>query len=271
MTNARLAERLDCDPKWIREVTGIEERRLAGPARDSRQHGRRSRPAVSGARRGRGQEVGMLLAASGSAERGNSPDPPAKSRSLWVSERRPPSICPSPARAACSACRWPAGLHPRYGAVLVVAAEKMSAIALREPLDRNVSILFGDGAGACLIGPIGGRLRVIDSVLHSDGAFAADLQLEPAGRLEMNGRSVIMQASRKIPGCIAEVLGRNGVKAAQVEAFLMHQANQNLIDRVARLELDAARFSNIRRYGNTSSASMLIARRVVVDGPTAGA
>ena len=77
----------------------------------------------------------------------------------------------------------------------------------------------------------------------------------------MNGRSVIMQASRKIPGAIAELLERNRKSAAAIKIFLMHQANQNLINGVARaLSVQADMFySNIRRYGNTSSASMLIA------------
>jgi 3-oxoacyl-[acyl-carrier-protein] synthase-3 len=70
-----------------------------------------------------------------------------------------------------------------------------------------------------------------------------------------------MQASRKVPSAINEVLQRNRVEPGSVQAFLMHQANQNLIDRVARaVGVPAESFySNIRRYGNTSSASMLIA------------
>ena len=101
----------------------------------------------------------------------------------------------------------------------------------------------------------------MDAVLHSDGAFAEDLRLEFEAPLSMNGRSVIMQASRKIPGAISELLQKNSKAAASIEIFLMHQANQNLIDRVARaLEVEPQKFySNIRRYGNTSSASMLIA------------
>ena len=81
------------------------------------------------------------------------------------------------------------------------------------------------------------------------------------GPLEMNGRAVILQASRKIPRAIGELLERHHIAAGDVEAFVMHQANQNLIDGVARaLGVPAARFySNIRRYGNTSAASMLIA------------
>jgi 3-oxoacyl-[acyl-carrier-protein] synthase-3 len=77
----------------------------------------------------------------------------------------------------------------------------------------------------------------------------------------MNGRAVIMQASRKIPRAIADVLERRHIAAGDVDTFLMHQANQNLIDGVARaLGVPSSRFySNIRRYGNTSAASMLIA------------
>jgi 3-oxoacyl-[acyl-carrier-protein] synthase-3 len=77
----------------------------------------------------------------------------------------------------------------------------------------------------------------------------------------MDGRTVILQASRKLPRVIGEMLERNGLSAADVPVFLMHQANQNLLDAVARaLRVPAARFfSNLRAYGNTSSASLLIA------------
>src|SRR5437879_13096826 len=77
----------------------------------------------------------------------------------------------------------------------------------------------------------------------------------------MNGRTVILQASRKIPRAIADLLAKNSRAAADVGCFLMHQANQNLIVRVAEaLGVGAEKFySNIRNYGNTSSASMLIA------------
>ena len=81
------------------------------------------------------------------------------------------------------------------------------------------------------------------------------------GALEMNGRSVILQAGRKLPACITEVLERGGLTAAEVGVFLVHQANKNLMDRVAHsLGVGAERFyCNIQNYGNTSSASMLIA------------
>ena len=77
----------------------------------------------------------------------------------------------------------------------------------------------------------------------------------------MDGRSIIMQASRKIPRSIAELLERNHVAVGDIEICLMHQANLNLIMRVAHaLSIPEDRFfCNIQLYGNTSSASMLIA------------
>ena len=64
-----------------------------------------------------------------------------------------------------------------------------------------------------------------------------------------------------MPAVIVEVLQKNGVAAGEVDQFLLHQANQNLLSRIARsLGVETGRiYSNIRRYGNTSSASMLIA------------
>lgn len=154
-----------------------------------------------------------------------------------------------------------AQLAPHFGPVLVIASEKMSAPTASEPLDKNIAILFGDGAGACLIRPDGPGLEIVDSVLHSDGAWASDLQLGLTGPIHMNGPTVIMQAARKIPTAISELLKRNAVAPDAIAKFVMHQANQNLIDRVARaLAVPAASFySNIRKYGNTSSASLLIA------------
>jgi 3-oxoacyl-[acyl-carrier-protein] synthase-3 len=77
----------------------------------------------------------------------------------------------------------------------------------------------------------------------------------------MNGLSVIMQASRKLPGVMQEVLAAENLPAENVGAFVLHQANQNLLLRVAKaLGVPAERFySNIAHYGNTSSASLMIA------------
>ena len=110
----------------------------------------------------------------------------------------------------------------------------MSTVTARPPIEPGIAVLFGDGAGACIVSPEAGIAEVVDSVLYSDGAFSEDLRLDFGAPLVMNGRAVIMQASRKIPRAIAELLARHNIPAVDVDAFLMHQANQNLIDGVAQ-------------------------------------
>ena len=255
VTNAELAARLDCEPGWILDVSGIEERRYAATDESVVTMG------VAAARAAmNGEPIGMILVSSGSSER-RFPGPASAIAHALELVGIPAIDLPVASAGGLFGMALAATLSAIHGNILVIASEKMSTIAMREPLERGVAPLFGDGAGACLIGPEDGPVQILDSVLHSDGAFAEDLRLEFDAPLAMNGRSVILQASRKIPSAIAELLAKTGNSAAAVKVFLMHQANQNLMDRVARaLAVDTALFhSNIKRYGNTSSASMLIA------------
>ncbi|HTS50103.1 MAG TPA: ketoacyl-ACP synthase III [Bryobacteraceae bacterium] len=258
--NAELAARLKCDAPWIRDVSGIEERRYA---RDDESivsmAVEAGRQCLERTGTGAG-DIGLLIVSSGSSER-RFPGPAAAVAHALGRDQAPAIDLPLASAGGLFGMVLAATLAPRYGNVLVVASEKMSSVIARDPAEPGVAILFGDGAGACLISSQGGSARIVDHALHSDGAFADDLRLEFDAPLAMDGRSVIMQASRKIPAVIGEVLERNQKAANSVEIFLMHQANQNLIDRVARsLQVEAGKFfSNIRHYGNTSSASMLIA------------
>jgi 3-oxoacyl-[acyl-carrier-protein] synthase-3 len=104
-------------------------------------------------------------------------------------------------------------------------------------------------------------LRIADVSLSTDGNYADALQLQHGGAIQMKGLDVIVQASRKIPRSIEDLLTKNNLKPADVGLFLMHQANLNLIRKVATaLQVPEDRFfRNIDRYGNTSSASLLIA------------
>ena len=221
-------------------------------------------PDLRGSNRGlpltRQRQAGLILVASGSSDR-RFPGPAAEVAHRLGLAGIPAIDLPLASAGSLFGVVFGAQLAPQYGPVLVIASEKMSAAGMTEPLDKNIAILFGDGAGACLIQPDGPGLQIVDSVLHSDGAWTGDLQLGLTGPIHMNGPTVIMQAARKIPAAISELLKRNAVEPDAVAQFVMHQANQNLIDRVARaLQVPAARFySNIRKYGNTSSASLLIA------------
>jgi 3-oxoacyl-[acyl-carrier-protein] synthase-3 len=265
VSNEEIGARVGVDASWIMNVSGIAERRFAGPDESvvdlAVQAGKASLEAASLS----AADLGMIIVASGTAER-RFPGP-----AVEVSHRLGAACVPAidlPMASAGSlfalslATRL-AGVHQR---ILVIGAEKMSAVVEREPMERGVAILFGDGAGSCIVSaeplpqaaPVA---RILACEMHSDGAFAGDLKLEFAQSLEMNGRTVILQASRKVPAAIQTVLDRYGRAAASVAVYLMHQANQNLIDKIAQtLGVDSGRFfSNIRHYGNTSSASMLIA------------
>jgi len=260
VTNQEIGALVGRTPEWILEVSGIEERRYAAPDESIADM---ALAAAEDCLKGAGiaaADLGMVIVSSGSAER-RFPGPAATVASRLGIAGVPALDVPMASAGGLFGMVLASELTGGHGNVLVVASEKMSAIAAREPMDPGIAILFGDGAGACVIGTGGGGPAILDSVLHSDGSFAEDLHLEFEAPLSMNGRSVIMQASRKIPAAIGELLGRNQTPASAIRIFLMHQANQNLIDRVARaLEVEPAKFySNIRTYGNTSSASMLIA------------
>jgi 3-oxoacyl-[acyl-carrier-protein] synthase-3 len=152
-----------------------------------------------------------------------------------------------------------ADLASRYGNVLVVAAEIMSRRIT--DADPDTAILFGDGAGAAIVSLGKGFAKIADISLSTDGNYADALQLQHNGSIQMKGLDVIIQASRKIPRSIEDLLTKNNLKPSDVGIFFMHQANVNLIRKVATaLDVHEDRFfRNISYYGNTSSASLLIA------------
>ena len=259
--NDEIALRIGKPAQWIYENSGILERRWA--AADVTVADLAVRAAEDCLTRSgvEASTVGMVIVGSGSSER-RFPGPASVVAQRLGLDGVPALDLPMASAGSLFGMALGARLaSAEFGDVLVIGAEKMSTVIDREPADPNTAILFGDGAGACLISSEVGRLRIAGSVLHSDGSFAEDLRLGFDGVLQMNGIAVIVQAGRKVPRAIDEVLARNGVAASSVERFVMHQANRNLIVRVAKsVGVPAELFySNISRYGNTSSASMLIA------------
>jgi 3-oxoacyl-[acyl-carrier-protein] synthase III len=259
MTNHELAPLVDATPEWILEVSGIEERRYAADtdtvdgigllaAKDCLE-----KSGVTAA------ELGMILVASGSSDR-FCPGPASQIAAGLGLTSTPALDLPVSSAGSLIGLVLAAQLAPTAGRVLVVGAEIMSRRISLSPEGKNTAILFGDGAGAALVDPDRGFARIADSCLFTDGA-SAEILFVRDGEFVMDGAAVILHASRKIPRAINELLSRNQIAASQVEAFLLHQANLNLIIRVASA-LKAPRerfFTNIHRYGNTSSASLLIA------------
>lgn len=263
LTNDVLAGKLGVTAQWIKDVCGIDERRFA----ETESVVDLGVAAGQDCLRNAGfdaADLGLIIVSSGSSER-TFPGPAAAVAKQLGATGIPALDVPIASAGSLFGLALADQLSPRYGAALVIAAEKMSGPALSEPLDKNVAILFGDGAGACLVAADSeagsGGLAILYHALHSDGGFAEDLKLERPAPIKMNGMQVIVQAARKLPSAIQEVLSAETTAAADVHTFLLHQANRNLIEKVAKtIGVDAGRFyTNIERYGNTSSASMLIA------------
>jgi 3-oxoacyl-[acyl-carrier-protein] synthase-3 len=258
--NHELAAAAGTDAEWILRATGIVERRFAAPDESVASLGIRAAKDCLENAGLTARDVGLLLVASSSAER-RFPGP-ASAIGAGLGITGVPAIdLPIASAGSLFGMALAAHLVAAYGNVLVIGSEVMSRVVARHPVHRDTAILFGDGAGACLIGSQTGFAEIRDSLLASDGDFAEALRLDLDAPLYMDGRTIILQAARKIPRAISELLERNRIAPAAVEAFLMHQANLNLITRVAQaLAVPEDRFfRNIQRYGNTSSASMLIA------------
>jgi 3-oxoacyl-[acyl-carrier-protein] synthase-3 len=258
--NAELAARVGCTAEWIESVSGIRERRWAENETSVTELAEAaSRDCLNQAGIDAGK-VGLLLLASGSAPPGF-PGPAAELAQRLGLNLAPALDLPMASAGSIFGLVLASQLADIYGNVLVVGAEKMSAIIEAHELDQNTAVLFGDGAGAALVSPQPGGRKIVGSALHTDGQFKGDLFYDWKSPLKMNGLTVILQASRKLPNVISEVLQGQNIAASTVGTILVHQANHNLLTRVAKaLQVPAERvYSNVSRYGNTSSASLLIA------------
>jgi 3-oxoacyl-[acyl-carrier-protein] synthase-3 len=257
VTNDELSPLVGESPEWITNACGIEQRRYAAPEETVASLATLAAQKCLANAGLTIDDIGMLLVSSGSPDR----------------------FCPGPASAVAAALGLKGALAldvpiasagslvalsiaeqfaPRVGRVLVVASEIMSRRVTLTPEGRNTAILFGDGAGACLVDPTIGFLEMKDIHLETENSEILRMENE---QLHMDGGSVILQVSRKIPASIKLLLERNHLAAASIGTVLMHQANRNLINKVGTtLGIPVERFFlNIQRYGNTSSASMLIA------------
>jgi 3-oxoacyl-[acyl-carrier-protein] synthase-3 len=259
MSNRELAPLVNATPEWILEVTGIEERRYAADSDTVASIGLLAARDCLDRAGVAASDLGMILVASGSSDR-FCPGPAGEVAAGLGLSSTPALDIPVSSAGSLIGLALAAQLAASVGKILVLGAEIMSRRVTPSPEGKNTAILFGDGAGAALVDAEIGFARIADSCMYSDGA-SAEILFVKDGVFHMDGQGVIMHASRKMPRAINELLARNNIAASDVEAFLLHQANLNLIVRVAQaLKVPRERFfTNIARYGNTSSASMLIA------------
>ena len=166
-----------------------------------------------------------------------------------------------------------AGLHEH---VLVVGAELQSAALDVSTRGRDMAVLFGDGAGAAVVGPAGDEGRgILSTHLHADGADARILWMEKPGSAfrprisaadleaglhypRMEGRRVFKHATTRMPEAVREALDANGLTIAELDLLIPHQANLRISESVAHhLGLGPERVhNNIQTTGNTTAASI---------------
>jgi 3-oxoacyl-[acyl-carrier-protein] synthase-3 len=156
--------------------------------------------------------------------------------------------------------------------VLVVGVELITR--LLDWTDRAVSVLFGDAAGAVVLGPEGGRARLLEVVSGTDGSQAEILTLATGGtrnpfneaslaagdhkRLVMDGRKVFTEAVKRMSASVEDLLARIDKTIDDVDLVIPHQANLRIIDAIGRrLGLSEEQvYVNIEEYGNTGSATV---------------
>ena len=258
VTNDEIAARTGKNAAAIERATGIRDRRYAADGVSVLDLGEAAAKACLANAGIPLEDIGLILFSTGSTDR--SFPGPASSLAARLGLTTTPAIdLPIASAGSLVAIALAADLAPRYGNVLIVASEIMSRRITSD--DPDTAILFGDGAGACLVSRDSGFARIVDTALHTDGNYAESLSLAHNGTLHMVGLEVIMQASRKIPRVIGDLLAKHGLTPADPGVFLLHQANLNLIRKVAAaLKAPEEKFFvNIADYGNTSSASLLIA------------
>jgi len=275
LTNADLARIVDTSDEWITTRTGIKQRRKAAPGEYTSLFAvRAARQAIERARLDP-TDIDLLLCAT------VTPDQILPSTGCIVqAELGANNAAAMDIVAACSGFLYGVSLADsmiKTGQVrnaVVVGAEILTQYV--DYTDRQTCVLFGDGAGAAVLGPVEGHRGILASRIRSDGRFEEQLYSPGGGTrrkptaetlsagdhfFKMKGNELFKVAVRSMAEISREVLESAGVKSDEINLFIPHQANQRITEAVAdRLNVDMSKvYSNIAVHGNTSSASIPIA------------
>ena len=279
VTNAELTTWMDTTEEWIVQRTGIRERRFVDPGTGASDLGvQASRVAIERAGL-TPKDIQFLVFAT------LSPDMFFPGCGVLVQEKMGmDTIGALDVRTQCTGFLYGLSVAEAYvkagfyDYVLVVGAEVQSTGLDLSTAGRDLSVIFGDGGGAVVVGPSEPGQGILSSHLHSEGKYARELMVEAPASIEhpriskemidagkhhgtMNGRYVFTHAVRRFPEVIREALDANGVALSDVSIVIPHQANLRITQAVAKaLELSPEKvFSNIEKYGNTTAASVPIA------------
>jgi 3-oxoacyl-[acyl-carrier-protein] synthase-3 len=275
LTNADLEKLVETSDEWITSRTGIKQRRKADAGEYTSQFAvRAARQAIERAKIDPA-EIELLICAT------VTPDQILPSTGCLIqAELGANKAAAFDLAAACSGFLYGltlANTMIRTGQVrnaLVIGAEVLTKYV--DYTDRSTCVIFGDGAGAAVLGPVEAERGILAARIRSDGRFAEQLYAPGGGTrlgstaetiasgqhfFKMKGNELFKVAVRSMAEVSRQVLEEAGERAEDVKLFIPHQANQRITDAVAsKLDVDESRiYSNIAMHGNTSSASIPIA------------
>lgn len=278
LTNHEISKTVDTSDEWIYERTGIKSRRIADAEESTADIAEiAAREAIEAARIEPGQ-IDLIIIATGT------PDRIYPSTGCLLQQRLGVKNCVAfDIQAACSGSIFALNVADQYiksGAartILIVGAEITSRLI--DWSDRGTCILFGDGAGAVLLG-LADETGIISTHIHSDGEFEELLycpnpQVAPAskksesGFIRMRGNEVFKIAVNTLGRIVDETLEANNLDKSAIDWLVPHQANIRIIAATARrLRMSMEQVVvTLENQGNTSSASILLAfNEAVRDG-----
>jgi 3-oxoacyl-[acyl-carrier-protein] synthase-3 len=274
VTNAELAHKVDTSDEWIVERTGIRERHIAADdEKTSDLACAASLAALENAGR-EAKDIDLVIVAT------TTPDLtfPATAARVQAELGMGPSAA-FDLQAVCSGFVFALATADNFLArgqaktALVIGAETFTR--LLDWNDRGTCVLFGDGAGAVVLEAqeTSENRGVISTFLRTDGRMHDLLYVDggpsetgTVGKVRMVGNAVFRQAVEHISGAMLEACSRAGVSIDEVDWFVPHQANQRILDGVARkLGIDVDKVvSTVAIHGNTSAASVPLALDVAV-------
>lgn len=272
VTNDELAKTLDTSDEWIRERTGIRQRHIAA---DNELTSDLGTGAAKQALIRAGIDpidIDLVICATATPDRTFPATAVRIQNALGVTKGAAFDI-----QAVCSGFVYAMTIADnflktgQFTRAIVVGAETFSRIL--DWQDRSTCVLFGDGAGAVVLeaqpqhsgmadrGILATRIRSdgrYEDLLYVDGGPGST---KTVGHLRMNGREVFRHAVQKISGVIEETLVQTGLAADEIDLFVPHQANQRILDGIAK-KLGVAPekiVMTLDKHGNTSAASIPLA------------
>ncbi|MFE8700366.1 beta-ketoacyl-ACP synthase III [Cytobacillus sp. FJAT-54145] len=257
VTNFDLEKIMDTSDEWIRSRSGIEERRIAGKDMDTSHLAYEAAIKALENANISAEEIDLILVAT------VTPDQPFPSVACMLQEKLgAKKAAAMDLSAACAGFMYGMVTAKQfiesgaYKYVLIVGVEKLSKITNWE--DRNTAVLFGDGAGAVIMGEVSKGRGVLSFELGADGSGGKYLYQDEY--IMMNGREVFKFAVRQMGESSINVLEKAGLSKEDVDFLIPHQANIRIMEAARqRLELPEEKMSKtVHKYGNTSAASIPI-------------